>query len=711
MSLHPELTRVRDLNRVETFLELSADGTMTVYCGKVELGTGIATALLQIVADELGLPMSQLKIVMADTALTPDQGTTAGSKTIQQAGIVIRRAAYGARIELLKRASTLLGIPATELTISDGMICRSVGQGVPIPLGEFAGPPFTSELPETIPDRGNQPAGSGGTSVPRIDLLAKLTGGEAYVHDVRLDGMVHGRVIRPYRRTMAGSGRLVSVDTTAAMTLPGVLAIVRNGDFLGIVAEEEWQAVRAAELIQVVWESEPPLPFQTELHDQMRTLPCTRTEPFHVGDVSAAIDTASRSIAASYRFPMQAHGSLGPSCAVADVNVDGATIYTASAGIYGLRQALAPLLGLNEDSIRMIYREASGCYGHNGADDVTADAALLSQAVGRPVRLQWMRRDEFAWEPKGPAMLIDMVAALDQHNSISAWDHRVWTPTHTSRPGGQPGHLLAGQQIDPPMEPATLRFGGGNRNADTTYTFPNHRVSMHWLADVPLRPSALRSLGGLHNTTANEMFLDEIAIDRGVDPVLLRLSLLDDQRSIDVVEAVAKESGWGSELDVWPGYQRGRGFAFARYETAFAYVAMAAEVAIEIATGEVRVTRVVMAHDCGRIINPDGVRNQIEGNVIQGISRSLKEEITWDDQQQTSLTWESYPILTFPEVPEIDIVLIDRVHEPSWGAGEPAICPVAAAIGNAIFAACGVRLRTIPFRLTLRTTATHGPSR
>jgi CO/xanthine dehydrogenase Mo-binding subunit len=358
---------------------------------------------------------------------------------------------------------------------------------------------------------------------------------------------------------------------------------------------------------------------------------------------------------------------------------------------------LAPLLGLDEDRIRLVFREGAGCYGHNGADDVTADAALLSQAVARPVRLQWMRMDEFAWEPKGPAMLIDMAAGLDRDGAIAAWNHTVWTPTHSTRPGGQPGNLLAGQQVDPPMSPAVMRNVGGDRNAPTTYTFPNERVSMHWLANAPLRPSAFRSLGGLHNTTANEMFLDEIASATGVDPVALRLRYMDNPRAVDVVNAAAERSGWGTPLPAVNGLLTGRGFAYARYETVYTYVAIVAEVTVDPESGEVRVTRVVVAHDCGLIINPDGVRNQIEGNVIQGISRSLKEEVTWDDRAVTSLTWESYPILTFQEIPEIEIVLIDRPEEPPWGAGEPAICPVTAAIGNAIFAASGVRLRDVPF--------------
>lgn len=689
--------RTRDASTVDAFLEVAPDGTVTVYSGKVEFGTGIATALAQIVADELGVPFDRVRLVMGDTALTPDQGTTAGSKTVQIAGPLLRRSANAARLVLLERAAARLEVASDDLTIRDGVVRPVDGSAAAIPIGDLASRPFDRTIPDDAVTLGTSTRTVVGQPVPRVDLLAKLTGGEAYVHDVRLDGMLHGRVIRRHLRTMDGAGRIVAVDDAEARAMPGVVAVVRNGDFLGVVAETEWAAIQAAGSVEVTWAPADPLPARNGLHGRMRAQPTTDTSPLHRGEVDAALQSATQTMTATYTFPMQAHASMGPSCAVADVREDRATIYTSSQGVYGLRQALAPLLGLDEEWIRLVYREGAGCYGHNGADDVTADAALLSQTVGRPVRLQWMRRDEFAWEPKGPAMLIDMAAGLDGNGAIAAWDHTVWPPTHTARPGGQPGNLLAGQQVDPPMSPAVPRNAGGDRNAPTTYAFPNERVTMHWLPDAPLRPSAFRSLGGLHNTTANEMFLDEIAVATGVDPVTMRLRYLDDPRALAVVEAAAERAGWGSPLPAVDSLLTGRGFAYARYETAYAYVALVAEVAIDPRSGTARVTRVVVAHDCGLIINPDGVRNQIEGNVIQGVSRSLKEEVTWDDQAVTSLTWETYPILTFPEVPAIEIVLIDRPDEPPWGAGEPAICPVTAAIGNAIHAATGARLRDVPF--------------
>ncbi|HYH13318.1 MAG TPA: molybdopterin cofactor-binding domain-containing protein [Thermomicrobiales bacterium] len=690
--------RDREAESVDAFLELDADGNVTVYSGKVELGTGVATALMQVVAGEMGVPLDHVRIVMGDTALTPDQGTTAGSKTIQIAGLVLRRAASEARRSLLERAAERLELPGDDLWIEEGLVRSTSEPSLAIPIGDLAGEPFGGVVPAEVPEL---PPASGpfvGMSAPRVDLLAKLTGGAAFVQDIRLEGMLHGRVVRPWVRTMDGIGTEVAeVDDGAVRRMPGVVAIVRNGSFLGVVAEREEQAIRAAEALRVTWADRSDLPSPDDYRERMRELPSEDVVIDQGGDVDAALGTADRMLTATYTFPYQAHASMGPSCAVADVRDDRALIYTSTQGVYGLRKALAPLLDMDEERIRLIFREGAGCYGHNGADDVTADAALLSQAVGRPVRLQWSRQGELAWEPKSPAMVIEMTAGLDSSGGIIAWEHAVWTPTHVARPNGQPGNLLAGQQVDPPMPAAPLRFGGGDRNAPTTYTFPSERVTMHWLGEAPLRPSAMRSLGGLNNTTANETFLDEIAIVTGVDPVALRLRYLDDPRAIEVIRTAAERAGWGEPVDVTSGLRAGRGFAYAQYETEYAYVATVAEVEVDPGTGEVRVRRIVVAHDCGRIINPDGVANQVEGNVIQGVSRALKERVTWDEHEVTSLTWETYPILTFPEVPEIEVALIDRRGEPSLGAGEPAICTVTAAIGNAIFDATGVRLRDIPF--------------
>lgn len=438
----------------------------------------------------------------------------------------------------------------------------------------------------------------------------------------------------------------------------------------------------------------------------MRDMPIAEdAELSRNGDVEGALENAAQTLEATYQFPFQAHAMMGPSCAVADVRSDRATVYSQSQTVFNLRASLADLLGLAEEDVRVIYKEGAGCYGHSGFDDVAADAAMLSQAVGRPVRVQWMRADEFAWEPKMPAMLVDSRAGLDDEGNLLAWDYELWTPTHLSRPNGQASSLLPGQQVDPPRDPLEVRYIGGDRNAPNNYSFPNNHVAVHWVETPPLRSSALRSLGAVSNVTANECFLDEVAVAAGVDPVEFRLQYQADPRALDVISEAASAAGWesrpsGTNADATPvagGLLTGRGIAYARYETEFAYVAAVAEVEVNPENGDVRVTRVVVAHDCGLIVNPEGLKSQIEGNVIQGVGRALKEEITWDEHSVTSLDWSGYHILTFPEVPSIEAVLINRPDEPSLGAGEPAIGPVVAAVGNAIFDATGVRLRALPF--------------
>ncbi len=689
---------------VDAFLEIAPDGSVTVYCGKVELGTGIATAMAQIVAGELDLPLDCVRAVMGDTGRTPDQGTTAGSKSVQVGGVTIRQAAATARRALLERAAERLDIAPDDLEMENGRILPVDRSGPGIALGDLAGEPLAIPID---PDIAPHPA-AGSESAARVDLLAKVTGDRAFVHDHVVPGMLHGRIVRPWVRTMAGAGRIADVDVETVSAMPGVVAVVREEDFLGVVAEREEEAVRAADALRdaVTWKKDAPLPSLAAHRNAMQGEVAEVHTLDDSGGVDAAFANATTTMWAKYVFPYVAHASLGPSCAVADVREDRATVWSATQGPYALRSSLAALLGMPAETVRVIHREGAGCYGHNGADDVAADAALLSRAVGRPVRVQWSRRDEFAWEPKSPAMSVEMVAGLDADGEIVAWSHDTWTPTHVTRPGGQPDKLLAGQEIG--FAPSVVRFGGGDRNAPLTYAIPEKRTTVHWVGSAPLRPSALRSLGGTHNTAANEWFLDEVANQTGVDPLALRLKLLDDPRAVAVVEAAAERAGWGTPVPEVDGQLTGRGIAFVQYELDHAYVATVAEVAVDPASGKVRVTRVVVAHDCGRIVNPDGVRAQVEGNVIQGVSRALKEAVTWDKRKVTSLTWAEYPILTFPEAPEIEVVLIDRPEESSMGAGEPAICTVPAAIGNAIFDATGARLRKLPFeparvRAVLRT--------
>jgi nicotinate dehydrogenase subunit B len=713
-------------DRVDSWLAIDKHGDVTIFVGKVELGTGVMTALAQIAAEELYVAFARVRVIQGDTELTPDQGYTAGSMSLQVARPILQQAAAEARSILLERGATRLSLPGSELQVRDGVISSIHDPSTSVSYGDLIAEPFLRQLNGEARVKPSHDYTIVGKSVQRIDIPAKVSGGEAYVQDLRLDGMLHGRVIRPHVRTMDGVGAtLESLDDSAARQMPGVVQIVQNGSFVGVVAEREEVAIKASQALQITWSEPETLPDASQYLDLIRKLPSNDVEVTHNGDVDGAFGTAVRSLEAWYQHPTQAHASIGPSCAVADVRDDEATVYTSSQGVYFLRGALAPLLGMPTERVHVIYKEGSGCYGHNGADDCAADAAVLSQAVGAPVRVQWMRQDEFAWEPKGPQMLSHVRGGLDSQGNLVAWDYEVWTPTHDTRPDDHEGNLLAGQLVDPPASPAPLTMIGGDRNAPHNYSFPNNRVTVHWIAGAPLRPSALRSLGALANVTANECFVDELAAAAGADPVEFRLRYLADPRATEVVKRAAAATGWqarrspspaaatpvaqatpGAAVTPMPGATpvaadallAGRGIAFSRYETQFAYIAVIAEVEVVPASGTVRVRRVTVAHDCGIVINPDGLTNQIEGNVIQGISRSLKEEVTTDEHLVTSLDWSTYHILTFPEVPdEIRIELIDRPDAPAWGAGEIATCPMAAAIGNAIFDAAGIRLRALPY--------------
>ena len=707
-----------EFEQIDSWLAITDDGRVIVYAGKVELGTGVKTALSQIVAEELNVSFDQIEMIMGDTWLTPDQGTTAGSNTIRAGGSVLRNVAAEARVVLLERASEQLEQPVGQLVVDDGVVGAQGGGTVA--YWDLIGDGFDTTVdPEATTTQGSPTApvedpavyNIVGESIPRVDIPPKLTGQLSYVQDLRLEGMVHGRPVRPWLRTPSGVGAtLQDIDESSVSDIPGLIQIVRDGNFLGVVAEEEYQAIRASEQLDVTWEEQEPQPPQDDLFNFIREVPVVEDQDVASrGDIEMGFSQAAQTIEATYQFPFQAHASMGPSCAVADVGSDQATVYSSTQGVYGLRGALAGLLDMDEEAIRVVHLEGAGCYGHNGFDDAAADAALLSRAVGRPVRVQWMRQDEFAWEPKGTAMSIDVRGGLDDEGNVVAWDYQLWSQPHSTRPGGEAGNLLDGQLVEEPSEATDHFRGGGSRNAPHMYTFPNNQVTAHSLELFVLRASALRSLGGLPNTTAVESFIDELAGAAGVDPVEFRLNYLEDERAIDVVNRAAETAGWESRLggagatpaSATPtasgGAASGRGFALSRYESEFAYVATVADVDVDQASGEVRVNRVVVAHDCGLIINPNGLMNQIEGCVIQGVSRALKEEITWDDHQVTSLDWATYPILTFSEVPTIEIELIDRPDQPAVGAGEPAICNIPAAIANAIFDATGARVRTLPF--------------
>ena len=678
------------------WLRINADGTVTVFTGKVELGQGILTALWQIAAEELDLPLTRVKIVSADTAATPNEGQTAGSQSVENSGTALRMASAEARAILLDLAAKRFGADTATLKVADGTIVAPDGRKVG--YGELAGEvDLKREATAKVAPKPPTNHKIVGQSVPRRDIPAKVTGGAAFVQDLRLPDMVHGRVVRPPR---PGS-TLESFDETAAKALPGVLAVVRDGSFLGVVAAREEQAIKAREALakSAKWKFGPELPDPAKLHEHLKTLP---SKDIVIGVKQAPVLAGARTVEATYTKPYMAHASIGPSCALAQMADGKLTVWTHSQGVFPLRAELVKALNLPAASIRCVHVEGSGCYGHNGADDVALDAALLARGVpGRPVRLQWMRDDEFVWEPYGPAMVMQAKAALDADGKIADWQYELWSSSHSTRPMSTSGtnvlaawYLAEPQRMGPytsPPQPA----GGGDRNSVPIYDFPSQKIVHHFLQEMPLRGSALRTLGAYANVFASESFMDELAAAANADPVAFRLAHLKDTRAKAVIDKVATMANWK------PGERgngtRGRGIAFAKYKTLACYVACIAEVEVNRTTGKVQVSQVWLAADAGLIINPDGIANQMEGGVVQSASWTLHEAVQFDRNGIKSRDWASYPILTMPEAPKVHVGLINRPAERALGAGEGSQGPAVAAIANAFANATGKRLRDLPF--------------
>ena len=687
-------------SQLDSWLTVGADGSITVFCGKVELGTGVSTALRQIVAEELDAPFDRIAWVQGDSDRTVDQGSTVGSQSVKRGGAQLRQAAAEARSVLLELASAKLGTPVDSLVIASGVVSVRGAPDRRMTFGDLiGGKRFEREVTGKATPKRPSDYRVVGKPIKRVELPAKMTGRHTYVHDVRIDGMAHGRVVRP---TAIGA-KVESVDQTSLDGIPGA-RLVRKGEFIGVVADREEDAIRAAKTLKVTWSSTATLPASDALYETLKTIPATDRSSADAGNVPTSLARAAKTVKAEYRWPFQMHASIGPSCAVADVKGSAVTIYSSTQGAHALKGAIAGLLGIPADGVHVIWTEGSGCYGHNGSDDAAADAALLSQAVGRPVRVQWSRADEHGWEPKGVAMVMEVSGGVDDRGRIVGWDYDVWTPTHSSRPSAQAGaaSFVAGQLAG---ATASSRGSlGGERNAKHTYNVPSTRVTAHLLQSAPLRVSSFRGLGSPQNSFANESFMDELAFAAGADPVEFRLKHLTDPRAIAVVEAVAKLAKWKPRPrtghDDSSAVKKGRGVGYVQYEGTEAYVAAIVDVDVDVAQHSVRVRRAYVAHDCGLIVNPDGLRNQIEGNVVQAISRTLKESVKFDRSRVTSVDWRSYPILTFAEAPEsIEIELIDHPELPSVGAGEAATSPIPGAIANAVFDATGKRLREVPLRI------------
>jgi nicotinate dehydrogenase subunit B len=686
----------------ETFIKITADGAVTAFNGHVDLGTGIRTALGQIVAEELDVSYARVVVVLGDTSVVPDQGATIASETIQITAVPLRKAAAQARQFLLARAAARLDLPADGLSIEDGLIRG--GDNRAISYGELIeGETIRLELADDIQVKAVDGYTIVGQSVPRVDIPAKATGGMVYVHDVRVPGMLHGRVVRPpYAGVDAGpfvGTSLIAVDEASVRHIPGLVAVVRIGDFVGVVAEREENAIKATAQLKLSWKKVPTLPDLEDIETALRANPSTPRTLIDKGDVDAAIAAAAKPMQRTYVWPYQMHASIGPSCAVADFRDGSIRVWSGTQNPHLLRADLALLIERPEAGIDVIRMEAAGCYGRNCADDVSADALLLSRAVGRPVRVQLTREQEHAWEPKGAAQLIDVNGGLNADGGVAGYDVATRYPSN-----GAPtlALLLTGR-----IAPAAVVSEMGDRTAIPPYDYDHLRVVANDMPPV-VRASWFRGVSALPNTFAHESYIDELATEAGVDPIEYRLRYLKDKRAVDLVNAVAERAGW-TPRPAWQEKEpegdvvRGRGFAYALYvHSKFpgygaAWSAWIADVAVNKTTGDVSVTRVVAGQDSGLMINPDGVRHQIHGNVIQSTSRALMEEVSFDRSSVTSREWGSYPIIKFPDVPKIDVLMLPRQDQPPLGVGESASVPSAAAIANAIFDATGVRFRELPF--------------
>ena len=681
--------------KLDGWIRINADGTATVFTGKVELGQGILTALKQIAAEELDLPLARIKLISGDTSQTPNEGQTAGSQSVENSGTALRMAGAEVRALLVELAAKRLSIAPDQLTVADGIV--SAPDGRKVSYGDLVAALDLNR--EATAKATPKPAASHkivGRPIPRFDVPAKVTGGMAYVQDMRLPDMLHGRVVRPPRY----GSKLDSVDEAAAKAVPGVVAVVRDGSFLGVVAQREEQAIKARDALlkSAKWTLGPELPDPARLFDVIKSLP-SKDETIGVKEGPAPAD--ARSFEAVYTKPYMAHASIGPSCAVAEFKDGKMTVWTHSQGVFPLRAELVKTLKMPAAAIRCVHVEGSGCYGHNGADDVGVDAALLARALpDRPVRLQWMRDDEFRWEPYGPAMIMRAKAALGGDGKIADWEYELWSNSHSTRPQSTDGtnvlaawYLAEPQKMGPPTSPPQPA-GGGDRNSIPLYDFPRQRVLHHFVQDMPIRVSALRTLGAYANVFALESFMDELATAAGADPIAFRLAHLKDPRARAVIEAVARKAGW-TDKEKGDG-ARGRGIGFAKYKNLACYVAVVAEVEVDRASGTVRVPRTWAAVDSGLIINPDGLSNQIEGGIVQSVSWTLKEHVRFDKSGILSRDWASYPILTMPEIPKVEVELINRPDERPLGAGEGSQGPAVAAVANAFANATGKRIRDLP---------------
>jgi CO/xanthine dehydrogenase Mo-binding subunit len=684
--------------RLDRWVALPADGVVEVRSGKVEIGQGLMTALAQIAADELDVDVARIRMIAADTERSPNEGVTAGSRSLSESGSALRQACAEVRHAFLAAAATRFGVGIDELVVADGTIRRRAGNETATYWELSGAVDLARDAKGDVAPKAPGELTVVGKRVPRIDLPDKLRGRAVYVHDLELPGMLFGRVLRPpsYR------AKLESFDPSDVKAMPGVVAIVREGRFIGVVAEREEQAVAAVTALarRATWTEVDDLPDVDALPAYLQSLPA---KPMVLSEKAAGNHRDGKRIDATYSRPFIAHASLGPSCAVARWEEGRIEVWSQSQSIHPTRKDIALTLRLPVEAITIRHVQGPGCYGHNGADDAALDAVLLARAVsGRPVKLQLAHEDELAWEPFGPAMVIAMRGATDADGRIVDWHHELWSNPHIARPGLQQSpSLLAAWHIDPPFPqpPGIDALPGGKpasqRNALPIYDFANQRVVHHVLDRLPIRTGTLRAIGAFLNTFAIECFMDELAHSAGLNPVELRLRHLADERGKAVIRAACERSGLAAR-GVKSGPRtgsRGMGLAFARYSNEAAYAAVVAEV--EVAE-VIKVVRVIAAVDGGRTVSPDGIANQVEGGVVQAVSFALKEQVKFDRSRILTRTWDDYPILRFREAPPVETVIIDLPAEPSLGMGEAVAGPTAAAIANAVYDAIGVRVRDLP---------------
>lgn len=711
MPAAPERSSPRSLapEHLDSWLAIDEDSFVTVYTGRIDMGTGVETAFAQVVADELDIPFRQIRMLLGDTGLTPDQAKSTGSNNMSSGVQPLRVAAAEARWAMIRMAADHFRVPIADVTARDGFLEVRGDTSKRISFGalmkarrfdhqmkvvndqqmkEVNDPP---ELAGVAPLKGRRQYVYVGKSVPRVDVPPKAYGSFKFVQDVRVPEMLHGRVVRP----QSVGAALVEVDEQSVRHISTLVKVVRRGDFLGVVAEREEHAVAAARALKARWEKRQDLPEQRDLYTATRNSPLLRRQVrLDVGDVDAALPKARRTLEATYYFPMQLHAMLGPSCAVADVRPDGVTVWSGTQWPQGTRADLAKMLGFPLDRVRVIWVEASGSYGRLSCDDAAADAALLSQAVGKPVRVQWMRHDEHGWEPVSPAMVMEVRVGLNDDGSVAAWRCEQWSASHAI---SERGNFLAWRLMG--TAPGWERLSSSP--GVYSYVFPNTRQIANYVTPI-LRTIYLRAPGRIQHNFASESFMDEVALAAGVDPIEYRLHHLRDPNAISLIRTVTREAAWEPRTaprkrQLSRGVATGQGFAFGEHSQG-QQIALVVDVTVDLETARIRVPKIVSASQCGLIINPEGLKHQVQGAIIQGASRSLMEELKVTPASVSSLDWSAYPIMKFSEVPTVEVTLIDQPDTPSSGVGETATIPVAAAIANAIFDATGFRLRQVPLQ-------------